>query len=73
MTAIAPTDRQAMNSLFQGVVHTSAKQAGVAVDMEVPMNTEEAFKDHETYVKTLESVLADDKGQSFEPNDPILD
>ena len=72
MTAIAPSDRQAMNSLFQTVVATGAKQAGV-VDKDLPMNTEEAFQDHESYVKTLESVLADDKSTSFEPNDPILD
>ena len=72
MPAIAPADRQAMNSLFQTVVATGAKQAGV-VDKDLPMNTEEAFKDHESYVKTLESVLADDKSTSFEPNDPILD
>jgi len=61
-----------MNSLFQTAVTTGAKQAGV-VDRDLPMNTEEAFKDHESYVKTLESVLSDDKGQSFDPNDPILD
>lgn len=72
MTAIAPTDRQAMNSLFQGVVNHSAKQAGV-VDKDLPMNTEEAFKDHESYVKTLESVLSDDKGQAWDPNNVILD
>ena len=72
MTQIAAADRTAMDSLFQGAVQAGLKQAGV-VDKELPMNTGQAFADHESYVKTLTSVLSDDKSQSFEPNDPILD
>ena len=72
MTQIAAADRQAMNSLFQGVLAQGAKRAGI-VDKDLPMNTAEAFDDHETYLKTLEGVLAEDKGQSWNPNDPILD
>lgn len=72
MTAIAPTDRKAMNHLFASVVSTGAKKAGI-VDKDLPMNTQEAFDDHESYIKTVESVLSEDKGQSWDPNNVILD
>jgi hypothetical protein len=35
--------------------------------------TEEAFSDHKAYLETLESILADDKKESWDPNDMILD
>ena len=69
---IAATDRQALDTLYQGVVGASLKQAGI-VDKDLPMNTATAFDDHADYVKTVESVLKDDKSNAFEPNDPILD
>ena len=73
MTQISAGDRQALDSLFKGTVTASLKQAGIVVDKDLPFNTETAFADHADYVKTVESVLSDDKSNAFEPNDPTLD
>lgn len=35
--------------------------------------TDEAFSDHKDYLETLESILSDDKKETWNPNDPNLD
>ena len=72
MTRIQAADAQAMDTLFFETAHASARTAGI-VDKDLPMNTETAFKDHESYVQTVEEILSGDDKQSFEPNDPTLD
>jgi hypothetical protein len=66
MAKIAKADNDAMNSLYAGEL----KKAGVKVASE---EDPQAFEDHKEYLATLENVLADDKSESFDPNDEILD
>ena len=64
---IAAVDKTALDSLFAEEMKKSAASEvrdpnGAPVD-------EVAFADHEEYLATLEGVLAEDKKNSFEPND----
>jgi hypothetical protein len=66
MSKIAVKDNVAMNSLYKDeLIRTGSKTAA----------TEDttAFKDHEEYDKTVQSVLNDDGKESWDPNDLILD
>lgn len=73
MTRIAASDAQAMNQLYHEHVTAALRTAGVNPDKDLPFNTDVAFKDHESYMAALESVLNSDDKQAFDPNDPILD
>ena len=65
-TKIAAADAQAMDRLFaQELTKTGSK---TAADEKL-----QAFDDHQEYVATLESVMSDDKSDSWSPNDPTLD
>ena len=65
MAKIAAIDNNAMNKLYAQEAHTAGvKLAGGEV---------QAFEDHAKYVETLESVLKDDKKDSWAPNDMLLD
>ena len=73
MTKIATVDNEAMNSLFAGEYE---KMAGVKVaqgDDKGAPHDPQAFTDHEEYLSTVTSVLKEDAGQSFEPNDALKD
>lgn len=71
MAKIAQTDATAMNSLFAGeLVRVSGGKT--AAGAESPTGPE-AFTDHKEYEATLANVLADDKSESWSPNDMILD
>lgn len=67
---IASADRQAMTSLLQGSL---VKRAGGLIDKDSPFVTEQVIDDHKEYVDTMQSILTEDKTESFPPNDPILD
>jgi hypothetical protein len=70
MAKIAQNDAIAMNSLFAGeLVRVGGKTAAGAESPTGP----EAFTDHKDYEATLANVLADDKKESWSPNDMILD
>jgi hypothetical protein len=74
MTQIAAADAQAMNTLYASAVQSGAKTAGI-VDKESPMVTDQAFKDHEDYISTVEAVLSGDKSDTLtdEERDITLD
>lgn len=67
---IAKADAAVMNKLY------ATEVAKIAADQKVKIASPEdpqAFKDHQEYNATIESVMRDDKGTSFDPNDPIKD
>jgi hypothetical protein len=67
MAKIAQADAQAMNHLYRTeLVRTGSKTA--AEDKSI-----QAFKDHEEYNQTIESLLSEDKKESWDPNDVLLD
>lgn len=69
---IAKVDADAMNSLYAS--ETARMGVKVAADDEKGApHDPQAFKDHEEYIETMKSVLAEDKGTDFQPNDPIQD
>lgn len=74
---IAAVDADAMNSLYSGEFSRLAgkKQAAAGdwQDEKGAPKDPQAFKDHEEYMATLKSVLADDAGQDGDPNDPLKD
>jgi len=66
MKAIASADNTAMNNLFK----SELTRAGAKIAAGEPV---QAFKDHEEYEKVVQSVLSEDKRESWPPNDMILD
>ena len=67
---IAQADAAVMNKLYASEV------SKIAADQKVKFASPEdpqAFKDHDEYNATVESVLREDKSESFNPNDPIKD
>lgn len=67
MAKIAATDNQAMNALYRvEMVRTGQKTAAENTSLQ-------AFKDHEEYNKTLQEVMSEDKKESWDPNDMLLD
>jgi hypothetical protein len=67
-TEIHPVDKRAMNRLFQSeLIRTGLKTA--ADDGKDP----QAFEDHKEYEATVEAILREDKTESWDPNDPLLD
>lgn len=72
---IAKVDNDAMNSLFATEFSRLAgkKQAADWQDEKGAPKDPQAFKDHEEYLATLKSVLADDNSQDHDPNDEKLD
>lgn len=69
MTKIAQADATALDSLFTSEFNRLTGKVAAAKDGQ----TEQAFKDHEEYLKTLEGILSDDEKQAFDPNDEKLD
>jgi hypothetical protein len=69
---IAAVDKQAMDTLYQEDFSRVAAAAGLK-DLNGAPEDPQAFKDHEEYISTVENVLAEDKKDSFEPNDTVLD
>jgi hypothetical protein len=69
---IAAVDKQAMDALFAEDVKKIAATLKVD-DLNGAPEDPQAFEDHEEYIATLENVLAEDKKNSFEPNDVIQD
>jgi hypothetical protein len=69
---IAAVDNEAMNGLFAAEMQKAAATVGVRDQNGAPKD-EVAFADHEEYLATLENVMADDKKNSFEPNDTVQD
>lgn len=71
MAKIAHVDAEAMNSLYASELKTAGIKT--AEDKGEPKDPQ-AFKDHEEYLATLESVLKEDaKVEGGNANDPILD
>jgi hypothetical protein len=71
---IAKVDADAMNSLYAAEVtgKTAAGNADVTDRNGAPEDPQ-AFQDHEEYIATLKSVMAEDTKTDFEPNDVTLD
>ncbi len=65
MEKIAKIDNTAMNHLFK----VEASRRGVKLASEDP----QAFADHKEYLATVDAVLKSDKGEEWNPNDPLLD
>lgn len=64
---IASADNAAMNTLYRGeLVRVGAAKTAATEDIQ-------AFKDHADYQSTVEDVLKEDKTESWDPNDPLLD
>jgi len=78
---IQADDRQVMDSLFASEAGKLASAAGLksaasAKDIADDNGKEQgpqAFKDHKEYVDVVSAVLADDKSESFDPNDQTQD
>jgi hypothetical protein len=54
----------------------AVRESVVNIDKQAAKNegwTEQAFKDHEEYLETLEEIMSDEKSNSWDPNDPTLD
>jgi len=66
MPNIAVPDNTAMNILYRAELSRIGAKIAAGEDPQ-------AFKDHDEYEKTLESVLNSDGKESWEPNDKILD
>lgn len=67
MSKLAKVDAAAMNHLFKH--EASRLNVKIAAAGEDP----QAFEDHKEYLDTVDAVLKEDKGQSWNPNDPVLD
>jgi len=63
---IASGDNSAMNKLYRAEI----TRGGLKVAAGEPV---QAFKDHADYEATVQSVLSEDKRESWPPNDMILD
>ncbi len=66
---IASADRQAMTGLLQANL---AKRTA-AEDKDADFITSQVIDDHKEYSNTLQSILAEDKKEAWDPNDQILD
>jgi len=67
---IVAADAAVINRLYAQEV------SKIAADQKVKIATPEdpqAFKDHAEYTSLLENVMREDKGESFNPNDPLKD
>jgi hypothetical protein len=73
---IAKIDADNMNSLYAGEferISGSKLAAGDVKDRNGAPEAPQAFKDHDEYLATLQSVLKEDASQDFDPNDSKLD
>ena len=72
---IVASEAAVINSLYASEVARISKNAGeVDTKEEGPTPADaQAFKDHKDMISVLESVMAEDKKDSFSPNDAILD
>jgi len=66
MSKIAVRDNTAMNTLYRSELSRTGSKVAANEDIT-------AFADHKEYLDTVESVLADDGKESWNPNDEILD
>ena len=70
---IARIDAEAMNGLYAAELEKLGAKVAAKDDTGQPKDIT-AFKDHESYIATLESALKDDKNvDGKSPNDPITD
>jgi hypothetical protein len=68
---LAKVDAEAMNSLYASeLTKTGIK---TAADDKGIINAPQAFEDHQSYLETLKSVMAEDSRSDFNENDPIQD
>lgn len=70
MSAMNPTDKQATDQLLRQAMASSKLAAKGDGQLEIP---EQAFADHEDFVKTLEDILRSDKTTSMDPNGDLVD
>jgi hypothetical protein len=68
MSKIASADNTAMNTLYKAEMVRVGKTAA-----EGDFGDTQAFQDHKEYLSVVEDVLAEDKTQKWDPNDPLLD
>jgi DNA-directed RNA polymerase subunit E'/Rpb7 len=69
---IAKIDADAMNSLFASELTKAGIKVAAADDKGI-INAPQAFEDHQSYLETLKSVMAEDSKSDFAENDPIQD
>lgn len=69
---IAKVDADAMNSLFASELTKSGVKFAASDDKGI-INAPQAFEDHDEYLETLKSVMAEDSKTDFQPNDQVLD
>ena len=69
---IARVDADAMNSLYASELTKAGVKVAADDDKGAPHDPQ-AFEDHAEYLATMKSVMAEDKGEDFSPNDPVLD
>ena len=70
MPQIANPDRTIMNRLFAS---EATRLGGGKTAAGKGIESDQAFKDHEEFLGTLETVLKSDDKTEFDPNDPIQD
>jgi hypothetical protein len=75
---IAQVDNDAMNSLYAGEIsRLGGKVAAEGKDGKEEVggisHDPQAFEDHDKYLETLKSALAEDEKSGGNPNDPITD
>jgi len=68
---IAKVDADAMNSLYASELNK--KGIKNASDDKGIIHAPQAFEDHEEYLATMKSVMAEDSKTDFNPNDEISD
>ena len=69
---IVAVDKTAMDTLYAEDIKRVTARAGIADQNGAPEDPQ-AFEDHSEYIATLESVMSEDKKDSFSPNDEKLD
>jgi flagellar basal body rod protein FlgB len=67
MAKIAAVDNQAMNALYRTELTRNGNKVA-AEDKDI-----QAFQDHADYNATLDAVMKEDKRESWDPNDMLLD
>ena len=68
---IASADRDALTSVLQG--HLGKRLVAAGMDKDSAFITTQVVDDHKKMTDVLENVLAEDKKEAFDPNDPKLD
>ena len=71
MRKIASADSQALTAVLQG--HLGKRLTAAGMDKDSAFITQQVIDDHSKMTDVLKNVLAEDKREGFNPNDPKLD